>query len=62
MIIDTYDDEHLRLETQQILGCERKTYFFFNKKKNYFLKKSAKKKKKIKAKSLCDQLHSLVAS
>ena len=44
MIIDTYDDEHLRLETQQILGCERKTYFFFNKKKLLSEKISKKEK------------------
>ena len=46
MVIDTYDDEHLRLETQQIwLEWKKDALFFlfflFKKKKN-FLKKLAK--------------------
>ena len=53
MIIDTYDDEHLRLETQQIWGYERKMHFFFIKKKKYFLKKSTKKEKRKSRQNLC---------
>ena len=45
MIIDTYGDEHLRLETQQIWGYERKMHFIFYKKKILSEKINKKKRK-----------------
>ena len=53
MVIDTYDDEHLRLETQQIWGYERKTHFFlfFIKKKPFW--KNQQKNNRKSRQNLC---------